>query len=325
MAALWRNVTRPPRGRRPVDRPGARALGLRRPQRSGPGAPGPALPRRMGGRRRGGGRVDQRAAAGDRAGGDRPAARTRDDAARRPCGRDRQLGDHRPLRCRHQHPWSPTMTVTQPSLEGIDLLASTWGRGEPHDQFDRLRAEAPVHFHPESDGPGFWALTKHADVRAVSHDSETFSSEVGGTFIPTADEQALASLRLTILNMDPPKHNRYRRLVSKGFTPRMITSLVEEIERRAAVVDRRRVREGRDRVRRGDRRPGPRPDDLRDDRPGARGVAADVRALEPRHRVARRPRLQGDLRGLGDGRRWRSSCCATRWPRTVGRTPATTS
>ena len=129
------------------------------------------------------------------------------------------------------------MTVTERSLEGIDLLAATWGRGVPHDQFDRLRAEAPVYFHPEHDGgPGFWAITKHADVRALSHDSATFSSEVGGTFIPTSDEEVLASLRLTILNMDPPKHNRYRRLVSKGFTPRMITMLVEEIERRAAVV-----------------------------------------------------------------------------------------
>jgi cholest-4-en-3-one 26-monooxygenase len=121
-------------------------------------------------------------------------------------------------------------------LEGIDLLASTWGRGVPHDQFDRLRAEAPVHWHPEPSDTGFWALTKHADVRAASHDSATFSSELGGTFIPTADEEALASLRLTILNMDPPKHNRYRKLVSKGFTPRMIRMLVEEIERRAAVV-----------------------------------------------------------------------------------------
>ena len=128
------------------------------------------------------------------------------------------------------------MTTTQPALEGIDLLAGTWGKGVPHDQFDRLRAEAPVFFHPEPDGPGFWAVTKHADVRSVSHDSATFSSEAGGTFIPNQDEEALVQLRLTILNMDPPKHNRYRRLVSKGFTPRMITNLVEEIERRAAVV-----------------------------------------------------------------------------------------
>jgi cholest-4-en-3-one 26-monooxygenase len=129
------------------------------------------------------------------------------------------------------------VSVTTPrELEGIDLLATTWGHGVPHDQFDRLRAEAPVYWHAEPNDTGFWALTKHADVRAASHDCDTFSSEVGGTFIPTADEEALASLRLTILNMDPPKHNRYRKLVSKGFTPRMIRMLVDEIERRAAVV-----------------------------------------------------------------------------------------
>ncbi len=128
------------------------------------------------------------------------------------------------------------MTMTDPRLEDIDLLAGTWGKGVPHDQFDRLREHAPVFRHPEADGPGFWALTKHADVRTASHDHETFSSELGGTFIPTADEETLSTLRLTILNMDPPKHHRYRRLVSKGFTPRMISALVEEIERRAAVV-----------------------------------------------------------------------------------------
>jgi cholest-4-en-3-one 26-monooxygenase len=127
------------------------------------------------------------------------------------------------------------MTVTE-GLQDIDLLASTWGRGVPHDQFDRLRREAPVFWHEEAGDTGFWAVTKHADVRHASHDCATFSSELGGTFIPTADEEALSQLRLTILNMDPPKHNRYRRLVSKGFTPRMITALVEEIERRAAVV-----------------------------------------------------------------------------------------
>ena len=127
------------------------------------------------------------------------------------------------------------MTITE-GLQDIDLLAATWGRGVPHDQFDRLRREAPVYWHPEADDSGFWAITKHADVRAVSHDCATFSSELGGTFIPSQDEEAMAQLRLTILNMDPPKHNRYRRLVSKGFTPRMISALVEEIERRAAAV-----------------------------------------------------------------------------------------
>jgi cholest-4-en-3-one 26-monooxygenase len=126
--------------------------------------------------------------------------------------------------------------VSDITLDNIDLLASTWGHGEPHDQFDLLRREAPVFWHEEKNDTGFWAITKHADVRALSHNSGIYSSELGGAFIPTAEEEALANLRLTILMMDPPKHNRYRRLVSKGFTPRMIRALIDEIERRAAVV-----------------------------------------------------------------------------------------
>ena len=128
--------------------------------------------------------------------------------------------------------------TTVDGLAGIDLLAGTWGQGVPHDQFDVLRREAPVHWHPEPGDTGFWAVTRHEDVKRCSLDWRTFSSERGATFIPTQEELALESLRLTILNMDPPRHERYRRLVSRGFTPRMIRKLVEEIERRAArVVD----------------------------------------------------------------------------------------
>jgi cholest-4-en-3-one 26-monooxygenase len=130
------------------------------------------------------------------------------------------------------------MTAIQDPVGDIDLLAATWGHSVPHDQFDRLRDSAPVYWHPEPGGRGFWAVTKHADVRAVSRDSATFSSALGATFIPDQDEEVLAQLRLTILNMDPPKHVRYRRLVSKGFTPSMIAKLVADIEVRAErVVD----------------------------------------------------------------------------------------
>ena len=128
------------------------------------------------------------------------------------------------------------MTMTPERLEGIDLLATTWGNGVPHDQFDILRAQAPVYFHDEVNDTGFWAITKYADVKRASYEWETFSSELGGTFIPTFEEEALANLRLTILNMDPPKHHRYRRLVSKGFTPRMIQKLVDDINQRAVRV-----------------------------------------------------------------------------------------
>ena len=119
------------------------------------------------------------------------------------------------------------------TLEEIDLLAETWSHEVPHEAFDALRSNDPVHWHPEPGGRGFWAVTRHADVVAVSRDTETFSSELGCTFIDDQTDEALAQMRLTILNMDPPKHNRYRRLVSKGFTPRVVAQLEEQIVRRA--------------------------------------------------------------------------------------------
>jgi cholest-4-en-3-one 26-monooxygenase len=124
------------------------------------------------------------------------------------------------------------------SLTEIDLLEDAWARGVPHETFARLRREAPVCWHPEPDGPGFWAVTRHADVVAVSRDPATFSSERGSVFIDDQTEEAMAQQRLSILNMDPPKHQRYRRLVSRGFTPRMVARLVETIEHRAVrIVD----------------------------------------------------------------------------------------
>jgi cholest-4-en-3-one 26-monooxygenase len=127
---------------------------------------------------------------------------------------------------------------TGTDLSGIDLLAETWGRGAPHDQFDVLRREAPVFWHAEPEGSGFWAVTKHADVKRISRDPKTFSSELGGTFIPDQDEETLMMLRLSVLNMDEPQHTRYRSIVAKGFTPRVIAKLVEDINGRAVrVVD----------------------------------------------------------------------------------------
>jgi cholest-4-en-3-one 26-monooxygenase len=83
--------------------------------------------------------------------------------------------------------------------------------------------------HPEPDGRGFWAVTKHADVMKVSRDPVTYSSEVGATFITDQAPADLAAMRMSILNMDAPEHNRHRRLVSKAFTPRMIQGLQESI------------------------------------------------------------------------------------------------
>jgi cholest-4-en-3-one 26-monooxygenase len=124
------------------------------------------------------------------------------------------------------------------TLTDIDLLADAWVAGVPIDEFDRLRREDPVHWHPEPDGPGFWAVTRHADVVAVSRDTETYSSELGSPFISTQTDEAMEQIRLSILGMDGAKHHRYRRLVSKGFTPRVIATLESQIvERAAAIMD----------------------------------------------------------------------------------------
>jgi cholest-4-en-3-one 26-monooxygenase len=125
------------------------------------------------------------------------------------------------------------MTLT---LAQIDLLEDTWARGVPYDQFDLLRRVAPVYWHDHPESQGFWAVTRYDDVRAVSRDHETFSAELGSTFVKDQTPEALEIIRMTILNMDPPKHSRYRRLVSAGFTPRMIDQLVGQILERAQAI-----------------------------------------------------------------------------------------
>jgi cholest-4-en-3-one 26-monooxygenase len=121
-------------------------------------------------------------------------------------------------------------------LADVDLSAETWGREVPHEMFRLLREEAPVWRHPEADGPGYWAVTKYDDVVAISRDAETWSTELGSTFISDFDEEGLEQVRLTLLNMDPPKHTRYRMLVNRGFTPRMIGNLHDAIRERARLI-----------------------------------------------------------------------------------------
>ena len=112
------------------------------------------------------------------------------------------------------------------TLAEIDLFSpDNFVDGVPHHFYKVLRREAPVYRHPEPDGPGFWALTKYEDIVTVSMDSATFSSWQGGTNIPDLPEDGLAFIRMIMLNMDPPQHTKYRRLVSKGFTPKIVQAM----------------------------------------------------------------------------------------------------
>jgi len=108
-------------------------------------------------------------------------------------------------------------------LGDVDLCnPDAFAQGFPHAYFRMLRAEAPVSFNPEADGPGFWVITKYDDVKTISRNPGLFSSWVGGTNITDLPEEDLAGTRAIMLNMDPPQHVKFRRLVQRGFTPRMI-------------------------------------------------------------------------------------------------------
>ncbi len=132
------------------------------------------------------------------------------------------------------------MTDTAPAPDvdptQIDLLdRDRFTEGIPHEWFTYLRAHDPVFFHPEPDGPGFWVITRHEDVVTCNRDAATFSSETSKGGVVTLEDRVdrgteaeKAGGRL-MLEMDPPDHTRYRRLVNRGFTPRMIAKMTEHI------------------------------------------------------------------------------------------------
>jgi cytochrome P450 len=112
----------------------------------------------------------------------------------------------------------------------IDLVSTdVFANGHPWDQYAWLRANDPVHFHAQPGGPGFWAITKYDDVRTVSRQPKLFSSYESGVMLGEPDEMGLAAQRLMMLNMDPPQHDRFKLLVSRGFTPRNAPALTPRI------------------------------------------------------------------------------------------------
>ena len=127
------------------------------------------------------------------------------------------------------------MSQTELDISGIDfsdinLLDSTvFAERVPHEWFAYLRQNAPVSWHDEEDGPGFWAVTTLAEATQVNRDYEHFSSARKATYLWDLAEDDLAAQQMVMLNMDPPLHTRYRRLVNKGFTPRMVNQLHERI------------------------------------------------------------------------------------------------
>jgi cholest-4-en-3-one 26-monooxygenase len=129
------------------------------------------------------------------------------------------------------------MTPPDITFSDIDLTNSkAFVPGVPHDWFAFLRRNAPVWWQEEADGPGFWAVTGYEDCNTVNRDYGLFSSHAKGSLVWDMDEEQLAQQQLLMLNMDPPIHTRYRRLVNKGFTPRVVNELHERIDAATDVI-----------------------------------------------------------------------------------------
>ncbi|ANZ43381.1 steroid C27-monooxygenase [Lentzea guizhouensis] len=115
----------------------------------------------------------------------------------------------------------------------------------PYEEFAELRQTAPIWWnaHPHGQGgfsdDGFWVVTKHADVKEVSRNSELFSSWENTAIIRFQDDlprERIDMQRLLLLNMDPPVHTKVRGIISRGFTPRAINSLRDALSTRAEQI-----------------------------------------------------------------------------------------
>ena len=137
------------------------------------------------------------------------------------------------------------MTATAPNIPtGFDPTDPDLCQAAiPLEQFAELRRTAPVFWieqEPKAfagfeNTPGYWALSRHADVAAVSKNSKDWSSHENGAIIRFAPDMTRDQVELQgvmLINQDPPEHTRFRQIISKGFTPRGIGALKDILEER---------------------------------------------------------------------------------------------
>lgn len=115
--------------------------------------------------------------------------------------------------------------------------------------FAALRKKKPVAWQKEIDdrffppGPGFWAVTKHADIEHLSRNPQTFCSGKGATNIVDFPEEMLEFFG-NLINTDDPRHMRLRKLVSSGFTPGALKKVEAPVRKSAARIVEKMMEKG---------------------------------------------------------------------------------
>ena len=117
----------------------------------------------------------------------------------------------------------------------------------PHEELRALRANAPVHWVdqvPEARAgfigtPGYWAVSRHQEVREVSKNNDDWSTAENGViirFAPDMTRDQVELQRAMLIHHDPPDHTKMRGIVSRGFTPRAIAGLKDTLRERAYAI-----------------------------------------------------------------------------------------
>ena len=127
----------------------------------------------------------------------------------------------------------------------------------PHEEFKALRENSPVHWVAQRDGAhdgmsdesgaGYYAVSKHADVLAISKNGKEWSTAVNGAIVRFSEgmtREQVEMQRLILINQDPPDHTAHRAIISRGFTPRSINALEDVMTSRAQSVVREAVTGG---------------------------------------------------------------------------------
>ena len=121
------------------------------------------------------------------------------------------------------------MSVSSPTVSGGPVVFDPYSEDffcAPFDTYRRMRDEAPVYYSEKYD---FWALTRYDDVAAAVKDHETYSSAKGVTLDIVKAPEAVSPIGKIIISLDPPEHERMRKLVNRVFTPRAIASLEQMV------------------------------------------------------------------------------------------------
>ncbi len=128
------------------------------------------------------------------------------------------------------------MTTESPAVLADLNDPDVFVAGVPHETFAHWRRTDPVHLTLHPEGHSYWSVTTYDEVVLASRDGSLFSNERGGVFMFEMEEEMLAQQNMLMLMMDPPRHTRYRLLVSRAFTPRHIRELEEYIDRTATEI-----------------------------------------------------------------------------------------